>query len=161
MLRRSLNLLLLILFTMPFLSGCMREQTHFAKRQDVQEFITRMSKKHGFKRQELTELFDQVHPRPEVVRMIKKPLEKQTWRKYQSLLVNSWRIQNGIKFWDQHQETLLRAERIYGVPPSIIVATLGVETRYGKNMGGYRVLDSLSNLAFNHAPRAPFFRQEL
>ena len=35
---------------------------------------------------------------------------------------------------------LARAEEQYGVPPQIIVAILGVETRYGANTGGYRVL---------------------
>lgn len=158
---RSIRFLMLAFFMMPFLSGCMKTQTHFEKRSDVQQFIAHMSKKHGFKKQELNHLFNQVEVRPEVVRLIKKPLEKQTWRRYQTLLVTSWRIQNGVKFWDQYTETLERAEQLYGVPPSIIVATLGIETRYGKNMGNYRVFDSLSNLAFNHAPRAPFFRQEL
>lgn len=158
---RSIKLIIIAIAIMPFLSGCMKSHTNFEKRADVQQFITRMSKKHGFKKQELNALFKEVKVRTEVVRLIKKPLEMQTWRKYQSLLVSSWRIQNGVKFWDQYNSTLQRAERQYGVPPSIIVATLGVETRYGKNMGNYRVIDALSNLAFNHAPRAPFFQQEL
>lgn len=158
---RSINYLSALLLIMPFLSGCMKTQTHFEQRSDVQQFITQMSKKHGFRKQTLDQLFAEVKVRPEVVRLIKKPLEKQTWRKYRSLLVTSWRIENGVKFWNQHDLTLERAAKQYGVPPSIIVATLGIETRYGKNMGNYRVFDSLSNLAFNHAPRASFFRQEL
>jgi len=158
---RTIRILVLLLICLPLFSGCMKEQTHFAKRQDVQEFITRMSSKHGFKQQELASLFEQVQVRPDVIRLTKKPLEKQTWRKYQTLFVSAWRIQHGVKFWDQYQNTLYRAHQQYGIPPSIIVATLGIETRYGKNMGGYRVIDSLSNLAFNQTPRAPYFKQEL
>jgi len=47
------------------------------------------------------------------------------------------------------------------VPPEIIVAILGVETVYGRNMGGYRVFDALTTLAFDYPRRAEFFRGEL
>ncbi|MDH5592620.1 MAG: lytic murein transglycosylase B, partial [Gammaproteobacteria bacterium] len=65
------------------------------------------------------------------------------------------------KFWQQHAETLDKAEQQYGVPAEIIIAILGVETRYGDNVGRYRVLDALSTLAFRYPPRSPFFRSEL
>jgi membrane-bound lytic murein transglycosylase B len=47
------------------------------------------------------------------------------------------------------------------VPAQIIVAIIGVETNYGRNMGRYRVIDALSTLAFDYPPRASFFRGEL
>ncbi len=47
------------------------------------------------------------------------------------------------------------------MPAEIIVAIIGVETNYGRNMGSHRVLDALSTLAFDYPPRAPFFRSEL
>jgi len=36
-----------------------------------------------------------------------------------------------------------------------------VETEYGRNTGGYRVLDALATLAFDYPRRATFFRSEL
>jgi membrane-bound lytic murein transglycosylase B len=36
-----------------------------------------------------------------------------------------------------------------------------VETVYGRQMGSWRVIDALSTLAFDYAPRADFFRGEL
>ena len=45
--------------------------------------------------------------------------------------------------------------------PEYIVAIIGVETRYGRISGGYRVLDALTTLAFDYPPRASFFRGEL
>ena len=47
------------------------------------------------------------------------------------------------------------------MPPEIIVAIIGVETKYGGNTGNFRVLEALATLAFNYPPRAEFFRSEL
>jgi membrane-bound lytic murein transglycosylase B len=47
------------------------------------------------------------------------------------------------------------------VPEEVIVSTIGIETHYGRNTGGFRVLEALSMLAFQYPPRAAFFRREL
>ena len=48
-----------------------------------------------------------------------------------------------------------------GVPAEYIVAIIGVETQFGRNMGSYKVLDALYTLAFGYPKRAPFFAGEL
>ncbi len=48
-----------------------------------------------------------------------------------------------------------------GVPISMIVGIVGVETYYGRITGSYRVIDALSTLGFDYPPRAKFFRNEL
>jgi membrane-bound lytic murein transglycosylase B len=90
------------------------------------------------------------------------------WSLYRSRMVEPARIQAGVQFWQRNAETLARAERETGVPASIIVGILGVETIYGKHMGGYRTLDALSTLAFDFptahpkaVQRAAYFLQEL
>ncbi len=133
----------------------------FTKRADVQSFINMMVKKHQFKRDDLTQLFDQVKYHEIVIKHVNQPLEANPWRTYQRLFVNEWRIKNGVKFWEKHAAALKKAEEIYGVPASIIVATLGVETKYGERTGEYRVIDSLTSLGFSESKRAPFFRKEL
>ena len=40
------------------------------------------------------------------------------------------------------------------MPEEIIVAIIGVETVYGRNIGSYRVIDALTTLAFDYPPRA-------
>lgn len=135
--------------------------TNFASRPDVQAFIEQMVKKHHFSKQELLRLFAQVKIRPQVMHHINKPLEKEPWHTYQMAFVNEWRIQHGVQFWNKYADTLKRAERTYGVPASIIVATIGIETKYGERTGEYRVMDSLSNIGFSDSPRAGFFRKEL
>src|SRR4029079_8224006 len=103
----------------------------------------------------------QVKVRHEVIKQIRKPLEKEPWRLYQMLFVNEWRISHGRECWEKYKETLAKAKQVYGVPAHIIVATIGIETRYGQKTGEHRVLDALSNIAFSDSTRAKFFRKEL
>lgn len=134
---------------------------NFAKRPDVQVFINHMVKKYKFNRHDLNVLFSKVKVRPKVIQSVKAPLEQKPWNLYQMLFVTEWRIREGVEFWNKYQAALERAEKTYGVPASIIVATIGVETKYGRYTGDYPVIDALANLAFSGSPRAPFFRQEL
>ena len=90
------------------------------------------------------------------------------WALYRSRFVESGRIKAGTKFWLANQDTLQRAEELTGVPASIIVGILGVETIYGQNVGNFRVIDALCTLAFDFPAahpkaevRAAFFRSEL
>lgn len=137
------------------------ETNQFVAREDVQAFIHTMVSKHHFKKTELQKLFSEVKIRPQIIASLNAPLEKKPWHFYQRLFVSDWRVKNGLKFWKQHEAALTRAEKEYGVPASIIVATIGVETKYGQRIGDYRVIDSLSNIAFSRSPRAKFFRSEL
>ena len=66
-----------------------------------------------------------------------------------------------MAFWNDNALTLKKASEKYGVPPEIIVAIIGVETRYGQHKGRFPVIDSLSTLAFAYPPRSRFFRSEL
>ena len=54
-----------------------------------------------------------------------------------------------------------RAEKEFGVPKEIITSILGIETRYGKILGNYRVIDSLTTLGFDYPRRSAFFKDEL
>ncbi|HSH90065.1 MAG TPA: lytic murein transglycosylase B, partial [Ramlibacter sp.] len=90
------------------------------------------------------------------------------WRVYRSRFIDPVRINAGVKFWQENQAALERAEREYGVPAEIIVGIIGVETIYGQQMGNFRVIDALATLSFNYpeahpraAERTEFFRGEL
>lgn len=158
-----LALIRVTLFFCFFCLSCSQSyaENTFTERQDVKDFIQLMVKKHKFNQKQLIGLFNQVKVRPQVIRQINKPLEKEPWRLYQMLFVNEWRIKHGLIFWEKYKTTLARAEKVFGVPASIIVATIGIETRYGLKTGEHRVIDALSNLAFTHSRRANFFKKEL
>lgn len=156
-----LLIFLILMFCSVTSSNNVSADDNFLARKDVQAFIAQMVKKHGFKQAELVSIFGAVKIRPQVIRHVNKPLEKEPWHTYQMLFVNEWRIQHGVTYWKKHAEVLKRAEQEFGVPAGIIVATMGIETKYGTKIGDYRVIDSLTNLAFSESPRASFFRKEL
>ncbi len=151
-----LSLLAGILIATPGCAGDFRDNA------EVKVFIEDMVKRHGFDRQELVTLFDQAKKRDDILEAIARPAEKtKPWYEYRKIFLKPARIEGGVEFWQDNAAILERAAKHYGVDPAIVVAIIGVETRYGKHTGSYRVVDALSTLAFAYPPRAKFFRSEL
>lgn len=126
------------------------------------QFVADMVEEHGFSREELQKLFSSSEKKQSILDAIARPAEKTlNWKEYRDIFIVESRIEKGVQFWKSHQTDLDRAEQEFGVPANIIVAVIGVETRYGENKGKYRVMDALPTLAFDYPPRAKFFRKEL
>jgi len=133
-----------------------------SRRADVQAFIAEMVANEGFKRDFLEQTFAQASYKQKIVDAISRPAERTlNWREYQDIFLTDRRTREGKAFMLKHKATLARAYRKYGVPPEVVVAIIGVETMYGTITGNYRVIDSLSTLAFDYPPRGKFFRSEL
>ena len=128
---------------------------------DIKLFIQEMVDRHGFEANQLTELFAQARTQPGIIEAISRPAEAKPWYEYRRIFLTPERIDGGIAYWNSNEKILAKASEQYGVDPQIIIAIIGVETRYGRNHGSYRVLDSLSTLAFGYPPRQEFFRAEL
>lgn len=156
-----IQFLMVVIFSLLSTNVFATTNTHFASRPDVQIFIHHMVKEYHFKEKSLESLFNTVTVRPTIMRKIKAPLEKEPWNVYQNLFVSQWRIQHGVEYWNRNQAALAHAEKKYGVPANIIVATIGIETKYGLHTGKFRVIDALSNIAFSKSTRARYFQTEL
>jgi membrane-bound lytic murein transglycosylase B len=107
---------------------------------------------------------------PSVERFVLPPSSPtaKNWAVYRARFIEPTRIRAGVRFWQNHRSALERAEREYGVPASLIVGIIGVETLYGQNTGNFRILDALATLTFHFPsahPRATarqaFFQGEL
>jgi membrane-bound lytic murein transglycosylase B len=107
---------------------------------------------------------------PSVERFVLPPSSPtaKNWAAYRARFIEPTRIRAGLRFWQTHRSALERAEREYGVPASLIVGIIGVETLYGQNTGNFRILDALATLTFHFPgahPRATarqaFFQSEL
>ena len=129
---------------------------------NAKKIIANLSQKHGIEEEYVKRIFNEMKFQQSIIDSISSPAEfTWTWDRYKKLFLEEKRIKNGKKFLNDNIDALERAEEIYGVPKEIIVAILGVETRYGKIMGNYRVIDSLSTLSFDYPRRADFFSREL
>lgn len=135
----------------------------FADETAVIEFARDLEQRHGFNADELIAQFAQTRPNARVLQLIKPPTSplQRSWERYRPRFLNDRRIDGGVRFWQENQAKLARARALYGVPEEIIVAIIGVETEYGANTGGFRVMEALATLAFHYPPRAEFFRTEL
>ncbi len=128
----------------------------------AKDFVDEMVAQYGFKREDVVQILARAERQQTVLDAIARPAEKtKPWKDYRKLFVDNDRIAQGIVFWRSNAAALARAELETGVPAAIIVAIIGVETRYGRNTGRYRVLDSLATLSFDYPPRSKYFRKQL
>ena len=139
---------------------CTAAAQSFGERPDVKSFIGELVERHGFDPVKLERVFARTQRLDAPLQLI-VPAERPSWQDYRAQFINETRIARGTAFWKVNRRVLARAERKYGVSAAIIVAILGVETNYGRNMGRYRGGDALATLAFDYTPRASFFRGEL
>lgn len=134
----------------------------YGEQPEVQAFIAEMESAHGFKPEVVQAILAKAQRQQKILDAIARPAEKtKPWKDYRKIFVTDQRAKLGVAFWQENRAALARAEQTYGVPAAVIVAILGVETKYGKITGSYRVLDALSTLAFDYPPRSAFFRREL
>ncbi len=136
---------------------------NIAELPEAEVFARDLAQRHGFDPDELLAQFAKVKQNTGVLSLIAPPTlpTQRSWTRYRARFVNPQRIAGGVDFWQEHAATLARARVIYGVPEEVIVAIIGVETVYGRNTGGFSVLEALATLAFQYPRRADFFRTEL
>lgn len=157
-LKHSLALALAALFALPA-----QALPAFRDDPEVAAFARDLEQRHGLSADALLRQLGPLQPNARVLQLIKPPATplQRSWERYRPRFLNELRIAGGVRFWQDNRATLARASALYGVPEEIIVAIIGVETVYGRNTGGFRVLEALATLAFDYPPRAEFFRSEL
>jgi len=138
------------------------EHAHFdLGRAEIRSFLDEAVAQ-GLERDRVLALLGAAEPQPKIIDAITRPAEKTLqWWEYRQRMLTPARIEAGAQLWREHKELLDQVASEYEVPPEYLVAVLGVETQYGRVTGRYRVLDALATLAFDYAPRAPYFRKEL
>lgn len=148
----------LVILTLP---GMALSDESVLQRPAANVFIQKMVEQHAFDEQALKKLFSQAKLLPDVIARMTRPAEGLPWHRYRQIFIKESRITQGYKFWQQQAEVLHKAEAKYGVPAEVIVAIIGVETLYGQRKGSFKILSSLSTLAFDYPKRSPFFTKEL
>lgn len=127
----------------------------------LRSLAAEMGEKHGFSAKQLRRVFRCATIRPEIVEAMERPRELLPWHEYRESFVTEDNANRGVRFWKEYAGDLARAQEQYGVSPEIVVAIIGVETRYGRNAGNYPILDALTTLTLKYPSRSEFFRGEL
>ena len=135
----------------------------------LQSFIQKMVQQYGFSQSYLNGLFSQAVHLESVVQLENPPSVKfgftststGSWSAYRQQFLDEQHIINGVNFWRTNAVALQKASSMYKIDPEYIVAIIGVETSYGRNVGKTRTIDALTTLAFETPRRAAFFTSEL
>lgn len=128
---------------------------------ELEDLIRTMVSEDGYPEEELRNVISSSKINRKTLELMDRQWEALPWHKYRELFINQSRINRGVRFWNEHEALLKRAEAEYGVPASIIAAIIGVETHYGTRMGSSNVLDSLVTLTAAYPRRSKFFKNEL
>lgn len=89
-----------------------------------------------------------------------QPEKRLTFLKYRNTRADNYRITIGRRELKKHKTLLTEVSDKYGVSTCFIVSLWGLESSYGRFMGGFPVIKSLATLAYDNR-RSAFFRKQL
>ncbi|HTT11917.1 MAG TPA: lytic murein transglycosylase B [Burkholderiaceae bacterium] len=140
------------------------QSASYLLRDDVLAFIDALVDGYGFDRGWVLAALGQARYNETAERLTTpglQPPSARNWREYRARALDESRIRDGLAFWQAQRATLARATETFGVPAEIVVAIIGIETRYGRHSGSHRVIDVLMTLTFDYTRRAGYYREEL
>jgi len=139
----------------------------YGGREDAMALADTLAERHGLEPAWARAQLAQARFQPAVARLIMPPPAgtAKNWAAYRARFIEPERVRAGVAFWAAQQRWLDAAEARYGVPASLVVGIIGVETFYGRVTGNFRVLDALATLSLDfpkgRRDRSDFFRDEL
>ena len=140
----------------------------YGRRDALMTWAAEMAERRGLDAAQVQQTLAQARLLPSVQRLIAPPPagSAKNWAAYRARFVEPVRIKAGVEFWRANEALLLQAQERTGVPASVIVGIIGVETLYARHMGNFRVIDALATLGFDfpanaRRDRSAFFRDEL
>jgi membrane-bound lytic murein transglycosylase B len=107
------------------------------------------------------EVFQSAQFKPRVIELDKKqPEKKLTFAQYLKIIGIQQKVADGKAFYAKHRELADSISSEYGVPASVMVALVGMESHYGTIQGNFNTVDALATLSYE-GRRKNFFEKEL
>lgn len=133
---------------------------------DLNAYVKALATERNLPEEQLRTILGGAQYNPTVAKLIAPAVASgrkvvRSWTVYRKRVVEPVRIRWGVDFWNANQATLDLAAQRFGVPPEIIVAIIGVETNYARNMGSFSVLDALYTLGFKYPDPSRPDRQQM
>lgn len=131
----------------------------------TQKFIQKMVNKHSFSEAYMRKVLKEAKlDRDTLARYTgkyKKNTTVGTWQRFKAHTLDPVSLAKAEEFQDRYSDILHKAERDYKVDAEYIIGFIGVESKFGLYSGDYRLLDSLTTLAFHKNRMQKFFLSEL
>jgi len=120
-----------------------------------------LTKDNIYSQAELDTLFKGVRIKKKVLVLMDTQWEAKPYYKYRPRFITKSVIKKAKKKLKQHKVILDRIEQELGVNREVIIAIWGIESRFGKNSGGFNVFQTLNTLFDAYPRRSDFFRKQL
>ena len=125
------------------------------------EGVRKEARERGLKEATIVSALSDIRPIARVVELDRKQPEfKLTLDQYLTRVVSKARVEKGRARLAEHRDLLRKVSAKYNVQPRFIVALWGIETDFGRHLGGFPVIQALASLAFD-GRRSAYFRKEL
>ena len=125
------------------------------------EGVRKEARERGLKEATILSALSDIRPIARVVELDRKQPEfKLTLDQYLTRVVSKTRVEKGRARLAEHRGLLRKVSAKYNVQPRFIVALWGIETDFGRHLGGFPVIQALASLAFD-GRRSAYFRKEL
>ena len=125
------------------------------------EAVRKEARERGLKEATIVSALSGISPIKRVVELDRRQPEfKLTLDEYLGRVVSAARIEKGRARLAEHRGILREVAARYKVQPRFIVALWGIETDFGRYLGGFPVIQALASLAYD-GRRSAYFRKEL
>lgn len=148
-----------------FITFTIATSIHAAPKQTWSDYVKQMriqALEQGIRPEVFDEAFAGIKaPNRKVLHLDRTQPEKRlTFLSYRNTRADAYRIKIGQKELKKHNQLLTKISDQYGVSKCFIVSLWGLETSYGRFMGGFPVIKSLATLGYDNR-RSTFFRKQL
>ena len=126
-----------------------------------QDLFRELEEVHGFSRELLTKLFNNLRIDRKVLQLMDRQAEAKPYYQYRPLHITPATIALGKQSLALHRAIFDRIEEEFGVDREFIVAIWGIESRFGMNQGNFKIFQTLNTLFAAYPRRSEFFRTEL
>ena len=100
----------------------------------IRLFLDELERDEDIDRAEASRLLASANFLPKVIEDMRRAPERTIeWGAYRAIFMDAGRISSGQAFSRLHAETLAKVERDTGVPQTVVLGILGVETRFRTN----------------------------
>lgn len=125
------------------------------------EELRREAMELGITARTISKALEDLKPIPRIIELDRRQPEMQlTFEEYMERVVPESRVKTAIQKYSENSDLLRKIEARFGVQSRFIVALWGIESDFGRRLGGFPTIGALATLAYD-GKRGSYFKKEL